>query len=46
MNKEDIIKEIGKLRVELAMQGYHDGWSIMGITKRLEQLEELLKKEI
>jgi hypothetical protein len=43
MTREDIILKITKIKIELAMSGYHDGWTILGLKERLTELELLLK---
>lgn len=41
----DIDKQIQKLKIELAMSGYHDGWTAEWIREKLAELEEIKKKQ-
>ncbi len=43
MESDNLKKRIAKLKVELSMSGYHDGWTIMWITDKLVELELKLK---
>ena len=43
MESDKLKQRISKLKVELSMSGYHDGWTIMWITDKLAELELRLK---
>jgi len=46
MELDKLKQRIAKLKVELAMSGYHDGWTIMWIKDKLIELELRLKNII
>ena len=39
MESDKLKQRISKLKIELSMSGYHDGWTIMWITDKLAELE-------
>lgn len=41
MIDEKIDKELNRLKIELAMGGYHDGWCLMWIREKIEELKKL-----
>lgn len=43
MELDKLKQRIAKLKVELAMSGYHDGWTIIWIKDKLAELESRLK---
>jgi len=43
MELDKLKQRIAKLKVELAMSGYHDGWTILWIKDKLSELELRLK---
>ena len=43
MNKKQLKDRIKYLKTELAHEGYHDGWVLMGMKKELKKLEGDLK---
>tara|TARA_A100001391_G_C4827610_1_gene213120 strand:+ start:369 stop:518 length:150 start_codon:yes stop_codon:yes gene_type:complete len=43
MNKKQLKDRIKYLKTELAHEGYHDGWVLMGMKKELKELEGELK---
>lgn len=43
MELDKLKQRIAKLKVELAMSGYHDGWTVMWINDKLAELELRLK---
>lgn len=46
MELDKLKQRIAKLKVELAMSGYHDGWTLMWISDKLAELELRLKNII
>ena len=43
MNKKQLKDRIKYLKTELAHEGYHDGWVLMGMKIELKELEGELK---
>jgi len=41
MIDEKIDKELNRLKVELTMGGYHDGWCLQWIREKIEELKKL-----
>lgn len=41
---EDIKSYINKMKTELVMEGYQDGWSVKWIEDKITELEDKLKK--
>tara|TARA_Y100001963_G_C6708432_1_gene413071 strand:+ start:647 stop:784 length:138 start_codon:yes stop_codon:yes gene_type:complete len=40
MNKKQIKDRINYLKMELAHEGYHDGWVLKGLREELKKLEK------
>ena len=44
MNTEKIIERIKYLKMELAHEGYHDGWVLKGMREELKKLEKKINE--
>lgn len=47
ISKEDIVKMedyLRRLKTELVMRGYHDGWAIKWLEKEIDKVESKIKK--
>ena len=41
---EEIKDYLGKIRIELVMSGYHDGWTVKWLQDKVVELEDSLEK--
>ena len=44
MNKKQIKDRINYLKMELAHEGYHDGWTLQGLKEEFEWLTKELER--